>query len=227
MSPPTTTTAANSRRIISSPNFEKRLFVSRGLHGPAANHPLPLRGGDRKRPNSVKKRFEDRVKKICPEAVWLSTDKYAGATRDSAMREAGPLVLQFKDQVDGIFAPNESSAVGTKVVLESQGLNKKILVMGFDASQPLLDAIGNGDIVGSILQDPYRMGYKSTYYCVQYLRGVDINDHRRDMSESTGEYLITKENLDTEFTLGLYDKEAQKRRDTRPWRNKPLAGEKP
>jgi ribose transport system substrate-binding protein len=172
------------------------------------------------------KGFEDRVKKICPEAVWLSTDKYAGATRDSAMREAGPLILQFKDQVDGIFAPNESSAVGTTDVLRSQGLNKKILVMGFDASKPLLDAIREGDIVGSILQDPYRMGYKSTYYCVQYLRGVDINDHRRDLSESTGEYLITKDNLDTEFTLGLYDKEAQKRRDTRPWRNKPLAGGK-
>ena len=40
--------------------------------------------------------FEDTVKRICPEAMWLSTDKYAGSTRDSAMREAGPLVLQFK-----------------------------------------------------------------------------------------------------------------------------------
>jgi len=167
------------------------------------------------------KGFEDRVKQICPEAVWLSTDKYAGATRDSAMREAGPLILQFKDQVDGIFAPNESSAVGTTDVLRSQGLNKKILVMGFDASKPLLDAIRDGDIVGSILQDPYRMGYKSTYYCVQHLRGVNINDNRRDMSESTGEYLITKDNLTDEFTLGLYDKDAQNRRDTKLWRNKP------
>jgi ribose transport system substrate-binding protein len=165
--------------------------------------------------------FEDTVKRICPDAVWLSTDQYAGATRDSAMRAAGPLVLRFKDQADGIFAPNESSATGMSEVLKSQGYNKKVLVMGFDASKPLLDAIHEGDIVGSILQDPYRMGYTSTWYCVQHLRGRDVNNGRRDMSESTKEYLITKENLNAEFTLGLYDPATQARRDTHAFRYGP------
>ncbi len=162
--------------------------------------------------------FEDTVKKLCPGAVWLSTDQYAGATRDSAMRAAGPLVLRFKDEADGIFAPNESSATGMAEVLKSQGANKKVLVMGFDASKPLLDAIHEGDIVGSILQDPYRMGYMSTWYCVEHLRGRDINNGRRDMSESTKEYLITKENLTSAFTRGLYDPEAQAKRDSKVWR---------
>jgi ribose transport system substrate-binding protein len=165
--------------------------------------------------------FLDTVKDLCHDAVWLSTDQFAGATRDSAMRAAGPLVLRFKDEADGIFAPNESSATGMAEVLKSQGCNKKILVMGFDASKPLLDMIREGDIVGSILQDPYRMGYVSTWYCTQYLRGRDVNDHGRDMSESTGEYLVTKENLDTEFVRGLYDKEEQKNRDTRAFRYGP------
>ena len=57
------------------------------------------------------------------------------------MRAAGPLVLRFKDEADGIFAPNESSATGMAEVLKSQGHNKKIMVMGFDASKPLLDMI--------------------------------------------------------------------------------------
>jgi ribose transport system substrate-binding protein len=165
--------------------------------------------------------FKRTVEEICPGAVWLSTDQYAGATRDSAMRAAGPLVLRFKDEADGIFAPNESSATGMAEVLKSQGCNKKILVMGFDASKPLLDMIREGDIVGSILQDPYRMGYVSTWYCVQALRGRDVNDHGRDMSESTGEYLVTKENLDTEFVRGLYDPVAQAKRDTRAFRYGP------
>jgi ribose transport system substrate-binding protein len=165
--------------------------------------------------------FEDTVKRICPKAEWLSTNQYAGATRDSAMRAAGPLVQRFKDQADGIFAPNESSATGMAEVLKSQGVNKKILVMGFDASKPLLDAIHEGDIIGSILQDPYRMGYMSTWYCVQYLRGRDVNNGRRDMSESTREYLITKENLMSEFTRGLHDEDAQKHRDTHQFRMGP------
>ncbi|MDB5311211.1 MAG: rbsB [Gemmataceae bacterium] len=158
------------------------------------------------------KGFEDGVKQLCPEAEWLSTDKYAGATRDSAMREAGPLVLQFKDQVDGIFAPNESSATGMVDVLRSQGLNKKVLVMGFDASKPLLQAIQEGDIVGSILQDPYRMGYLSTWCCVRYLLGEDVNEGRTQMELSTGEVLVTRENVTADSTLGLFNPDYQGRR---------------
>lgn len=165
--------------------------------------------------------FEDEVKAICPGAVWLSTDKYAGSTRDSAMREAGPLVLQFGAQVDGIFAPNESSAAGTADVLRSQGLNKKVLLMAFDASKPLLQSIQEGDVIGSVLQDPYRMGYLSTWYCVRHLRGEDINNGRRDLSESTGEYLVTKDNVTSGFTLGLYDPAAQARRTTAELRTGP------
>jgi ribose transport system substrate-binding protein len=165
--------------------------------------------------------FEDAVKRVCPEAVWLSTDKYAGVTRDSAMREAGPMVLQFKDQVDVIFAPNESSATGTVDVLRAQGLNKKIPVMGFDASRPLLQSIRDGDVIGSILQDPYRMGYVSTWMCVRHLRGENVNANRTDMNLSTGEYLVTKENVDSDFVLGLYDPAAQAQRSTRSLRDGP------
>ena len=40
-----------------------------------------------------------------PKVRWLSTNQYAGATRDSASRVAGPLVQQFKDQADAILRP--------------------------------------------------------------------------------------------------------------------------
>jgi len=169
------------------------------------------------------KGFEDAVHRVCPEAVWLSTDKYAGATRDSAMREAAPMVLQFKDQVDAIFAPNESSATGTVDVLRSQGLNKKVLVMGFDASKQLLQSIRDGDVIGSILQDPYRMGYVSTWMCLRHLRGENVNANRTDMSLSTGEYLVTKANVDSEFVLGLHDPAAQAKRSTKSLREGPEA----
>ncbi len=166
------------------------------------------------------KGFEDTVKRECPEAVWVSTDKYAGSTRDSATREAGPLVLQFKDQMDAVFAPNESSASGMIDVLRSQGLNRKVLVMGFDASKPLLQAIQEGDAVGSVLQDPYKMGYLSTWCCVRYILGDDVNAGRKEMNHSTGEHvviqkngkLVTTENDDPEFVLGLYDPAVQAKR---------------
>lgn len=158
------------------------------------------------------KGFEDTVNDECPDVVWVSKDKYAGSTRDSAMREAGPLVHQFADRMDAVFAPNESSASGMIDVLRSQGLNKKVLVMAFDASKPLLNSINEGDAVGSILQDPYRMGYLATWCCVRYALGDDVNAGRSDLNLGTGETVVTRENVGAESTLGLFDPAAQARR---------------
>jgi ribose transport system substrate-binding protein len=156
--------------------------------------------------------FEETMRRICPQAVWLSTDKYAGSTRDSAMREAGPLIVQFGEQVDGIFAPNESSASGMLDVLRSRGLNQKVILMAFDASKPLLQAIQEGDVVGSILQDPYRMGYVSTWCCVRHILGEDINPAGSQKELWTGEFLVTAQNVNDEQTLGLFDPAVQSRR---------------
>jgi ribose transport system substrate-binding protein len=165
--------------------------------------------------------FLKRMGELCPDAEWVSTDKYAGATRDSASREAKPLVNALRDNMDAIFAPNESSATGMLDVLRSQGLNKKVLLMGFDASKPLLESIREGDICGSILQDPYKMGYLATYYCVRHIQGFDVNAGRSRMDHMTGEHVIvlrdgkldTNKSQGTEFVLGLYSPEAQAQRD--------------
>lgn len=162
------------------------------------------------------KGFEDTVRRECKDAEWLSTDRYAGATRDSAMREAGPLVFQFRDRVDGIFAPNETSASGMVDVLRSQGLNGKVLVAGFDSSQPLLQAIRSGDVVGSVLQDPYRMGYLSTWCAVRHKLGEDVNAGRTAMDLSTGETFVTRLTIDSVKVRELFDPALQAVRPMNP-----------
>lgn len=153
-----------------------------------------------------------------PVVRWLDTDHYAGATRDSAERAAGPVVQRFRDEVDAIFAPNESSASGTLDVLRSQSLNmgghgdRKVHLMAFDSSKPLLQAIADGDVDGSIIQDPYYMGFLGVYTLVRYIRGFDVNNNRADMDQSTGEYLVTKENVNAVQTLEKFDPEYQKAR---------------
>ncbi len=151
-----------------------------------------------------------------PPIVILDQSKYAGATRDSARREAGPLIQQFVNadgtcQIDGFFAPNESSASGVLDVLKSLGLNKKVHLMGFDSSQPLLQAVEDGNVDGLILQDPYRMGYMGVWAVVKRLQGYDI---RAADFLSTGEFVITKDNVNNPETVALFNAEAQARRPT-------------
>lgn len=165
------------------------------------------------------KRIEEEIarqKPGDPPIKWLlpKHDRYAGATRDSARREAGPLIHQFVNsdgscQIDGFFAPNESSASGVLDELKALGLNKKVHLMGFDSSQPLLQAVEDGDVDGLILQDPYRMGYMGVWAVVKKLQGYDIEGSK---FLSTGEFVITKENVNAPETIALFNAEAQARR---------------
>src|SRR3954470_13791594 len=87
------------RYAIGSESTEKRELGFLDFFDPARTNPKRPRSGP---PPAVK---------------WLDPDHYAGATRDSAERAAGPVVQRFRDDVDAIFAPNESSASGTLDVL--------------------------------------------------------------------------------------------------------------
>jgi ribose transport system substrate-binding protein len=148
-----------------------------------------------------------------PTITWLSRDKFAGATKDSARREAEPLLNNLRDKgIDGMFAPNESSASGTVDALRSLDLNKKIRLVGFDSSAPLLQALRDGDIDALILQDPYKMGYLGVWNLVHHLEGYKIEPKVL----STGEYVITKDNLDDQSTRELFDPKLQEQRKIEP-----------
>ncbi|HEV8059928.1 MAG TPA: substrate-binding domain-containing protein [Gemmataceae bacterium] len=156
--------------------------------------------------NSV---IEEQKKAGKPTITWLSTDHYAGATEDSAMKEAGPLLNRLRDkQIDAIFAPNESSAAGMLASLRSLQMNKKVKLVGFDSSAPLVDALREGDVEALILQDPYRMGYLGVWTLVQYLEGYDVCPDGKHV-QSTGENVITRANINDVATRQLFDPELQ------------------
>ncbi len=163
------------------------------------------------------KGFEDVVNRAIEEhqkagkatITWLSKDQFAGATKDTARQAAEPLLNNLRDKgIDGMFAPNESSASGTVDALRSLGLNKQLRLAGFDSSAPLLQALREGDIDGLILQDPYKMGYLGVWNLVQHLEGYKIEPKVL----STGEHVVTKDNLDDQKTRELFDPELQKQR---------------
>jgi ribose transport system substrate-binding protein len=158
----------------------------------------------------VHEKIEEQKKAGKPTLTLLSTDQYAGATVDEAKRNAGPLLLTYKDKLDGIFAVNESSCTGLLNALRSQGLNRKVRYVTFDASEPLLQAIREGDVDGTVVQDPYRMGYLGVWTLVKHLEGYDVSAGGTDLD--TGEYVVTKENLDVPATRELFDAEAQAKR---------------
>ena len=78
------------------------------------------------------------------------------------------------------------------------GTNGEIPLVSLDASEPIVQAMREGDMAGTVMQDPYRMGYLAVWKVVMHLEGYDVSAEGKD--PGTGEYVVTKDNLDAEAT---------------------------
>jgi len=134
--------------------------------------------------------FLETITKEFPEIVLLVEDQYAGATTETAFQLAENLIGRFPD-VEGIFAPNESSTFGTLRALQSSALAGKVKFVGFDSSPKLVQGLRDGHIHGLVLQDPMKMGYLGVKTMVAHLRGDTI-----EKVIDTGVTLATGENMD-------------------------------
>ena len=135
--------------------------------------------------------FHDTITRDFPGIVLLVKDQYAGATTETAYQLAENLISRFPD-VEGVFAPNESSTFGTLRALQESRLAGKIVFVGFDSSPKLVQGLRDGDIQGLVLQNPDKMGYLGVKTIVAHLRGEPV-----DKVIDTGVVLATKDNMDT------------------------------
>ena len=134
--------------------------------------------------------FIGQIKQKFPEIQLISTDQYAGATRDTAKRASENLLNRFGDDVQGIFTPNESSTWGMLLALQDIGKAGKVSFVGFDSSQPFIDAINANQLHGIVVQNPFNMGYLGVRTIVDSLLGKPI-----EKKIDTGVMLVTKENM--------------------------------
>jgi ribose transport system substrate-binding protein len=135
--------------------------------------------------------FLEVMKSEFPGIALISTDQYGGATRETAFRAAQNLLNRYGEQMDGIFAPNESTADGTLLALREAGLAGRVRFVGFDANEQLVGALRQGDIQGLVVQDPVKMGYLGVMTVVAVLRHEPVAP-----SIDTGVGLVTRENMD-------------------------------
>lgn len=142
--------------------------------------------------------FLETIKQKFPGIELISTDQYAGATRDTAKRASENLLTRFGDQVQGIFTPNESSTAGMLSALQDINKAGKITFVGFDNSQMFIDALKANQLHGIVVQNPFNMGYLGVRSIVDQLLGKTV-EKRVD----TGVTLVTKDNLESPETQTL------------------------
>lgn len=137
--------------------------------------------------------FLDAVR-AAPGLALVSDNQYGGATTESAFQKSESLLLAHKAQaggVDGAFTPNESTTFGMLQALRKSGLNKKVKLVGFDASDKLVAALKEGDVEALVVQDPFNMGYLAVKAMVDHLRGKSV-EARID----TGARVVDRSNVE-------------------------------
>ena len=142
--------------------------------------------------------FLQEIKQKYPNIELLSTDQYAGATRDTAKRASENLLNRFGDDVQGIFCPNESTTAGMLSALQDAGKAGKVMFVGFDTSQSFIDAMRAKQLHGIVVQNPFNMGYLGVRTMVDSSQGKTV-EKRID----TGVIMITPDNLDAAETQAL------------------------
>lgn len=136
--------------------------------------------------------FLARMKAAHPAIQVISSDQYAGPTRDTAKRASENLLNRFGAELQGIFCVNESSTAGMLLALQDIGRAGKVPFVGFDSSQAFIDAVRTDQLQGLVVQNPLNMGYLGVKTIVAHLQDQSV-ERRVD----TGVWLISKENIDT------------------------------
>ncbi len=137
--------------------------------------------------------FLDQLQTKFPGITIISSDQYAGATRDTAKRASENLLNHYAGhQLDGIFTPNESSTAGMLLALQDIGRAGKVAFVGFDYSSAFIEPLRKGELQGFVVQNPVNMGYLSVKTMVTHLQGKPV-----PKTVDTGVLMVTLDTLDT------------------------------
>ena len=124
-----------------------------------------------------------------PAMKVISSNQYAGPTTETGYAASENLLSTFK-KVDGIFTPNESATFGMLLALEAAGRLNGVKLVGFDASQKLVEALDQGKVQGLVLQNPMRMAEIAINTLLDSMAGKTV-----EKLIDTGEYMITRDNM--------------------------------
>ncbi len=128
-----------------------------------------------------------------PGIKLISSDQYAGATRETAYQASQNLLNRFGRQVNGVFCANEPSTIAmTKALRDIGKAGGKVKMIGFDAGSQSVKDMKSGDVQGLVVQNPVLMGYLGVITLVNHLEGKKV-----EKMVDTGVVLVTPQTMDT------------------------------
>jgi ribose transport system substrate-binding protein len=102
--------------------------------------------------------------------IRVVAEQFSGGDRAKAMRVSEDILTVHGD-LSGMFASSEPTAVGAAQALKARGLARKVKLVGFDASEGLIQDLKEGVFSALVVQDPFKMGYEAVRTLADKLAG--------------------------------------------------------
>ncbi len=143
--------------------------------------------------------FKETIEKDYPDIEILDIQYGEGDHLKSADVAKG--MMQANPDIQLIYTSNEGACVGTYNGLKEAGLIDNVMLIGFDSSAAMKEAIRSGEIEGAITQDPVKMGYLAVESAYKLYKGEAV-----DKEIDTGCTWYDASNMDDpEIAPLLYD----------------------
>ena len=124
-------------------------------------------------------------------------------TPEAAYEEAKKLLTENSD-IRVMYTTNTNTTLGACKAIEEMDLADKIVVVGFNSDEQELKYIKSGILDGTIIQNPYNIGYLGARYGIQAASGSSVTG-----SLDTGVTWISAKNInDDDIQLLLYPERA-------------------
>jgi ribose transport system substrate-binding protein len=133
--------------------------------------------------------FVNQMKSKYPNITIVDVQYGAGDPAKST--DIAKAVIAAHPNLKGYFGANEGSMKGVMNAVKETGKEGKIVQIGYDAGQQLLDEIRSGVVAGAITQDPIGIGYKCVEAAVKAIKGQAV-----DKNIDTGFHWYDKTNID-------------------------------
>jgi ribose transport system substrate-binding protein len=101
--------------------------------------------------------------------IHLLETQYCDTSRAKARSIVENLLTAHED-LAGVFADHENATVGAALALKSRQ-RRSVKLVGFDASEELVDNVKAGWIDALVVQNPFEMGYQAVRSIVTKLQG--------------------------------------------------------
>lgn len=147
--------------------------------------------------------FKDKLAKLAPDITVLEPI-YCDNDIPTALAAAENIYTANQDKLIGYFASNNATGDGLSQFMSENKMGDKIVAVAFDSDEAEINAVREGALYCTAVQNPYQMGYQGCQAVYDVITGAKTAADFKKFND-TGVSLIDKNNVDNPDMKGIID----------------------